>query len=164
MIELEISFIFFFCFFYDDYHVHSQTIRSTFVIVKKFFAISFFFIYLFSTTELHQLLKLPMLFEHYTEHLEENKQITLWQFFYIHYAMDHGKDADHGKDMKLPFKSHDNCVTGISNVYVPLFQNNSILKPSQFLEKKTFKNKDHFLLTSFLSNIWQPPKVHLFFS
>ena len=132
--------------------------------MKKFFAISFLFIYLFSTTELNQLLKAPLLVEHFIEHREENKHVTLWQFLYTHYVINHGKDADHDKDLKLPFKSHDNCVTGISNVYLPLSQKNSILKPLQFLEKKKIGNKDHFLLTSFLPNIWQPPKVYLLLS
>jgi hypothetical protein len=87
--------------------------------LKKLFAISFLFIYLFSTTELHQLLKAPLLIEHFMEHREENKDITLWQFLYAHYAGDYVKDADYDKDMKLPFKTHSNCVSSFSNVYLP---------------------------------------------
>jgi hypothetical protein len=100
----------------------------------------------------------PLLVEHFIEHREENKHVTLGQFLYTHYAMGHGKDADHGKDMKLPFKTHDNCVTAISNVYLPSAKV-SIEKPIQFLQKKSFVNKDQFLPTSFLSNIWQPPRA-----
>lgn len=68
------------------------------------------------------------------------------------------KDADHEKDMKLPFKSHDNCVTTISNVYLPSIRV-SIEKPIRFLEKKNIETSDQFVLTSFLSNIWQPPRA-----
>lgn len=67
-------------------------------------------------------------------------------------------DSDHDEDMKLPFKTHDNCVTAISTVYLPSVKV-SIEKPIQFLEKKNFARKDQFLLTSFLSNIWQPPRI-----
>jgi hypothetical protein len=126
--------------------------------LKKLFAISFLFIYLFSTTELHQLLKAPLLIEHFMEHREENKDITLWQFLYAHYAMDHVKDADYDKDMKLPFKTHDNCVASFLNVYLPSAKV-SIEKPVQLLQEKSFISKDQFLLTSFLSNIWQPPRI-----
>ena len=127
--------------------------------MKKLFAISFLLIYLFSTTELHQFLKAPLLIEHFIEHREENKNITLWQFLYGHYAMGNVKDADHEKDMKLPFKSHDNCITAISNVYLPLSEKLVIQKPIQYSEKRIFKTEDTSLLTSFLSNIWQPPRA-----
>ncbi len=128
------------------------------MLLKKLFAISFLFIYLFSTTELYQLLKAPLLIEHFIEHREENKNMTLGRFLYIHYAMGDVKDADYDKDMKLPFKTHDNCVTAISNVYLPSVKV-SIEKPMRFLEKKNFAGKDQFLVTSFLSNIWQPPRI-----
>jgi hypothetical protein len=105
------------------------------------------------------LLKAPLVIEHYIEHREENKHVTLWQFLYTHYAMGDVKDADYEKDMKLPFKTHDNCVATISNVYLPS-EKVTIEKPIQFLQKKNFANKDQFLLTSFLSNIWQPPKIY----
>lgn len=126
--------------------------------MKKLFAISLLVIYLFSTTELQQLLKAPLLVEHFIEHREENKRITLWQFLYIHYAMDDVKDSDYDKDMKLPFKTHDNCVSSFTNVYLPSAKV-SIEKPIQFLQKKSFASKGQILLTSFLSNIWQPPRV-----
>lgn len=126
--------------------------------LKKLFAISFLFIYLFSTTELHQLLKMPLLVEHFIEHREENKNITLYQFLYMHYAMGGVKDADYAKDMKLPFKTHDKCVTAISNVYLPPAKV-SIEKPIQFLQKNSFSTQDQFLQTSFPSNIWQPPRI-----
>lgn len=126
--------------------------------MKKLFAISFLFIYLFSSTELHQLLKLPLLVEHFIEHKEENKDITLWQFLHIHYTAGDVEDSDYDKDMKLPFKSHDNCVSSFSNVYLPSVKV-SIEKPVRFLQKKNFTKKDEFLLTSHLPLIWQPPRI-----
>ncbi|MGN6530871.1 MAG: hypothetical protein ACTHK0_03860 [Ginsengibacter sp.] len=101
---------------------------------------------------------MPLLVEHFIEHREENKHITLWQFLYIHYAMGDVKDADYDKDMKLPFKTHDNCVTAISNVYLPSVKV-CLEKPVQFLQKKRFATKAAFLCTSFPSNIWQPPRI-----
>jgi hypothetical protein len=125
--------------------------------VKKFFAISFLFIYLFSSTELSQLLKTPLLVEHFIEHREENKHLTLWQFLHTHYAAGDVKDADYDKDMKLPFKSHDNCVANVLNVYLPI-QKVTLAKPFRFIENNYSKPQEQFLHSSFLSNIWQPPK------
>ena len=127
--------------------------------MKKFFAISFLFIYLFSTTKLHQLLKAPLLIEHFIEHREENQGITIWQFLYIHYAMGDIMDADYEKDMRLPFKSHDTCVSVVSNFVVSLPETFSVPQLKPILEEQNFSTKDKFLHTSFLSNIWQPPRT-----
>ena len=75
----------------------------------------------------------------------------------MHYAMGDVKDADYDKDVKLPFKSHDNCVTSFINVYLPT-QKVVIIKPLEFIENKYFKPQDNLLPSSFLSNIWQPPR------
>ncbi|MEO8961039.1 MAG: hypothetical protein ABI325_04105 [Ginsengibacter sp.] len=126
--------------------------------MKNFFAISFLFIYLFSTTELSQLLKMPLLVEHFIEHQEVNSHLTLSQFLYMHYAMDDVQDADYAKDMKLPFKTHDNCLASIINVYLPS-QKVVITKPIQFIKDQHFKTQEQFLQSTFLSNIWQPPRI-----
>ena len=129
------------------------------VVLKKVFAISFLFIYLFTTTELSQLLKVPLLVEHFIEHREDNRHISLWQFLCIHYAKGEVRDADYDRDMQLPFKTHDYTLSVISNTYAPLFESVSIQLTKQIVEKKIFAIKDEVLLTSFLSNIWQPPRV-----
>ncbi|MEO8117247.1 MAG: hypothetical protein ABI653_06315 [Bacteroidota bacterium] len=126
--------------------------------MKKFFAILFLFLYLFSTTELSQLLKMPLLVQHFMEHREMNSEITFWQFLNMHYATGDVKNTEHEKDTQLPFKAHDNCVASISNVYLPT-QKISITKPVRILENKHFKTPEQFLLSTFLSNIWQPPRI-----
>ncbi len=143
---------------HDTDHLLPKTFRLSLRPLKKIFAISFLFIYLFSTTELSQLLKMPILIQHFIEHREVNSDITLWQFLNMHYASGDVKYADHEKDMELPFKAHDNCVASITNVYLPT-QKISIIKPVQILEKKHFKTPEQFLFSTFLSNIWQPPRI-----
>ena len=73
--------------------------------MKRIIALTFLSLYLISTTELHQLLKLPALVEHFSEHQQKDKTITLWKFLCIHYANGNKKDADYEKDSKLPFKT-----------------------------------------------------------
>jgi len=125
--------------------------------LKKIIAISLLSLYLFSTTELSQLLKVPFLIEHFAEHRDENKHLNLWQFLYLHYAVSHGVDADHHADMQLPFKTHHNCVASFSNVIVPK-QKVFITKPVFGIEDLAVNPDDSYISSNFLSNIWQPPR------
>ncbi len=101
---------------------------------------------------------MPVLVQHFIEHREVNNDITFWQFLNMHYLKDDVNNADHDKDMQLPFKAHDNCVASISSVYLPT-QKICITKPVQVVENKHFKTPEPFLLSTFLSNIWQPPRI-----
>ena len=53
--------------------------------MRRVLAILFLSVYLISTTEFGQLLKFPMLVEHYFEHKEKNSQITVIEFLALHY-------------------------------------------------------------------------------
>jgi len=126
--------------------------------VKKFLPILFLSIYLISATELSQLLKMPLLVQHYLEHKEENHSITIWQFLYMHYALENAKDTDI-KDTKLPFKTSTNVAYSIA-----LGLPNKLdfdLKPKNPLTavKKIFYYQSDFASSHFLSFIWQPPKA-----
>ena len=99
-----------------------------------------------------------MLVEHFTEHREENSQLTLLQFLYMHYATEGVPDADKAKDMKLPFKTHDNCVASFINVYLPS-QKVVIKEPVRFIENQHLKTPEQFHKSTFLSYIWQPPRI-----
>ena len=60
---------------------------------------------LFAHTELPQLLKLPVLVEHYLEHRHEDHQLSFLHFLSLHYFNGDPHDADYARDMQLPFKS-----------------------------------------------------------
>jgi hypothetical protein len=101
---------------------------------------------------------MPALIEHFVEHRQQNKQISLWQFLNIHYETENTRDADYDKDMKLPFKSQDNGVIANLNVYVPA-ERVSVDAPVQLLEMQNFVMATSFISSNFLSNIWQPPRT-----
>ena len=129
-----------------------------FVELKKVIPILFLSMYLVSTTELYQLVKLPFLVEHFNEFQKENSESSLWGFLCMHYVSGDKNDADNDKDMKLPFKSHESCsssniVAFASNVF-------SIAIDKPFInETTTFPLFDEsFIGASFQSTIWQPPK------
>lgn len=75
--------------------------------MKKWLSYILITFYLFSNTEIKQLLKAPKLIEHYITHKKSNPKITVFAFIKMHYLDDIKKDADYKEDMKLPFKSHD---------------------------------------------------------
>lgn len=128
--------------------------------LKKFIAISILAVYLISSTELHQLLKVPFLVEHFFEHKEQNQDITLWQFLCLHYAEQKTKTADYEKDMKLPFKSHDGCCASFV-AYMPqaIPAVPIIAKPSYHQVQSFRLYKEVFAKSSYLDAIWQPPRA-----
>ena len=88
--------------------------------MKKCIVIFFLASYLFSTTQLCELLKLDNLIEHYVEHTNNDKNLTLWGFLCMHYSGDNIKDADYDKDMQLPFKTLDTCNHTAINFCTPI--------------------------------------------
>ena len=125
--------------------------------MRKATTILFLGIYLLSATEISQLLKLPRLIEHISAHQAEDN-ISLWKFLCIHYGQGNVLDSDYNEDMKLPFKTENNTVALTSSAYYPLLSTISIIVPTEFTEKNSFVVTEQFILSSYLSNIWQPPK------
>ncbi len=128
-----------------------------FVEVKKLISILLLSLYLVSTTELYQFLKVPVLIEHYMEHKEQNPKLTIGSFFKIHYD-NPVKDSDYTKDQQLPFVSHEAHLVVVFTPVTPLTlffsekENNQIIKSNPTFYKSIFYNKD------ILNSIWQPPK------
>jgi hypothetical protein len=126
--------------------------------MKRIIALAFLSMYLISTTELHQFLKLPVLIDHFTEHKQKDTSLTLWKFLCIHYANNSVKDADYDKDSKLPFKTLDNCNSSNHITLLPeqKFYFNTILICNE--KKVIHKYYPSFSNSSYLESIWQPPK------
>ena len=54
--------------------------------MKQFYAISFLFIFLSANTAFGELLKLPLLIQHYTEHKQDETAISFIHFLAEHYT------------------------------------------------------------------------------
>jgi len=124
--------------------------------VKKLIAILLLSLYLVSTTELYQFLKMPVLIEHYLEHKGENPKITLVSFIKMHYD-NPVKDADYKTDQQLPFISHGCHLVVVFTLASPF----TLHFPKNILQvipsKKSFY-KSNFYNLEILNSIWQPPK------
>jgi hypothetical protein len=127
--------------------------------VKKTTAIFFFLLYMLSTTEACQLLKLPYIFQHFREHKMANRSISFLQFLDIHYKHCNSKPKDYQKDMQLPFKTATTCISSVLPTLVPPMSA-CLLTPITRLPHKKILIPNKFLLipSAYLSNIWQPPK------
>jgi hypothetical protein len=128
-------------------------------LMRSFIALSLLSLYLFTSVEFHEIMKLPQLVNHYKEHQEEQKGITLWDFLCEHYAHGDVFDDDRDKDMKLPYKSLD-CNHAISFTVLPPIVSIETQKPINLTSIKTFSNyySNQFCSDNF-SSIWQPPKI-----
>lgn len=113
-----------------------------------------------STTELSELLKLPVLVEHYIEHKDRSPEMSLVDFLALHYndhLKDHPHDHDYEQDQKLPFVVHTQTLS--FNFIYPqpiVVEFKSI--PTTEDESKFNPNNERFVANTFHSFIWQPPK------
>jgi hypothetical protein len=126
--------------------------------LKKASAILFLSIYLLSTIAAKQLAKLPVVFQHYKEHQQEDKSISIARFLSIHYLHGSPKDKDYDRDMQLPFKTSHDCISSIAIAFVSMMVPFTIAKPTETIQKKNYIALNHHIESSYLASIWQPPK------
>ena len=133
-----------------------------FVTMKKLLVFFFLFGYLFSSTELSELLKIDSLLEHYKEHKGESSKISFSNFLYMHYV-DHGQDnGDGDRDSNLPFhsSSHSELAIFIAPIVIPTNQIAfTIIHIFDNQENKNFYDVHSLMKSSYLSTIWQPPQI-----
>jgi len=125
--------------------------------VNKKAAYIFLAIYLLGATELSQLLKIPLLIEHYTEHKLDNGNLSLLSFMYMHYVGDDGDTTDEQKDQNLPFKSahfemQNTVVFSVFKYELPkiFVNNNRSVWPVM---------QSNSLSTIALGSLFRPPRV-----
>ncbi len=127
--------------------------------LKKSASILFFMVYLLSTTEAHQLFKLPVVFQHYAEHKREDKDITIFRFLAIHYLHGSPRDKDYDRDMQLPFKATADCATAVVPVTAP--EPTLEISAPEFPGNRNeyFNRNDYFIPSEFRCSIFQPPRI-----
>ncbi len=104
-------------------------------------------------TPVGQLLKLPLLVEHYLKHQHQNG-ISLIDFLDVHYATEH-KDADYPEDEQLPFKNISILTIGYALV-TPVYEAHTFaLLPIE--QKITLP--DFHLPQQNVGSIFRPPRM-----
>lgn len=140
--------------------MHATNCRKLFLYlpVKKTSAILFLSIYLLSTTAAKQLMKLPVMFQHFSEHQQTNNPVSFTSFLATHYLHSSPKDKDYERDQQLPFKTAGDCISCIAIAFVSLITPITISKPAEIQGKKNFIVLNQVITSSYLASIWQPPK------
>lgn len=125
--------------------------------MKKLISILLLFLYLVSTTELYQLLKIPELIEHYIEHKELNPDMTITAFLRTHY--DHPvKDGDYGKDQKLPFIIHSMPLSLVFTIDQGFSFEAATYHFSPLQIHKIPSKDEDLCFKGFLNSVWEPPR------
>ena len=75
----------------------------------RFAAIGLFLLYLISFTEFKEVLRLPLLVEHYGEHKGQVAEMSFFEFLVMHYESDVAHDD---RDNSLPFKDSSHSFIG----------------------------------------------------
>jgi hypothetical protein len=122
--------------------------------VNRLLAISFLVLYINSNTEFHEMMRLPILFEHFSEHKQKVSDISFWEFLVMHYKSDVTHDSD---DNQLPFKDPSHSFTA-PTLAVPTHK--IVLKETVLQTKTnhTYTYSETFI-ASHLSDIFQPPRI-----
>jgi len=124
--------------------------------VKKVSAIFFLSVMLLTHTPFQQVLKLPVLIEHFREHQKEIRSISFIDYLQLHYFSGNPKDKDYDRDQQLPFRSHA-VVLVDSSVEIP--DHHFKIDPLSLYKEQSYPLFD---ITSLPSrhgfDIWQPPK------
>ena len=126
--------------------------------MKKVLSISFLIVFLLANTELHEVLKVPLLLEHYMLHKQEDKNQSFLTFLYKHYVLvqDHFHlQNDHDG---LPLKTKD-CIKYNPGIVSFLVIPYARLQEAPYQLKQRIFFKKVFLSNLNQGNIWQPPQI-----
>lgn len=111
-------------------------------------------LYAVSFTELHQMLRLPLLVEHYHEHSAQTDDLSFWEFLVMHYETDVAHDDT---DMRLPFKACDHSVvTAAAALLTHSLSIAAALPEEPSLHQSLYLSRKPTLRAG---DIFQPPKI-----
>ncbi len=132
----------------------------SFVALKRLIHILLLCFYLFSTTELQEIARLPVLFQHFFEHKGIDNNITFLSYVESHYNGVPHTDNDEERDNQLPFKTHSLCAANVLSPALPPSFGLTLKKEYQLLrEQKVILNNDAVVYSAYAGKIWQPPKA-----
>jgi hypothetical protein len=111
-----------------------------------------------ANTELHHLLKLPLLIHHYIEHHPDEQDKSFAHFLADHYSNNpEHSDKDHHENNNLPFKTND-CATMHNTIAFYPEHNFSINEPHLVSEKVSEIYNEIIYSSAVQNSIWQPPQ------
>lgn len=121
--------------------------------MRKGIAILVLVVYALGATDVHQVLKIPLLVLHYQAHKRNNPSLSFGEFLKVHYIDPQPFDSDYMQDMRLPFKApEDYCIAAPTILPAPVMlsvprekrleNNHSVIEedmPALYMAKSIFQ-------------------------
>lgn len=117
-------------------------------------SIGLIFFYLVSFTEFREVLRFPILVQHFVEHKSQVADMSFLEFLTMHYSTDQAHDD---QDMRLPFKDCSHSFAG-QTVVLPLHK----IMLTEVTQKTTLIHSSLYLQHEpqlLAVDIFQPPKI-----
>lgn len=124
--------------------------------MRRIIAILCLALLLFTNTELYQLVKLPVLLEHYQEH--QSGGMSFLGFLQEHYFNGGTRNPDYERDMQLPFKTPTH-IASIAFVLTVPHQPEVTLEPLSEQDDIVYTAYSDWLPATYLQDIFQPPRA-----
>ncbi|HET8963956.1 MAG TPA: hypothetical protein VFM99_08670 [Chitinophagales bacterium] len=128
--------------------------------MKNKIVISFLTLFLYANTEMHEILKIPVLVHHYLELDDNNNSESFIGFLNEHYNNNNSHndtDNKHHDHQKLPFKTND-CAT-VHTVLAFTNANNLFVGQFEYCTVKVISIYNVLIhSSSFQNKILQPPQ------
>lgn len=122
--------------------------------MRRLTAIGMLVLHLGLFTEMDELMRLPLLVEHFIEHQELVPEMSFLQFLAMHYKTDVAHDST---DMELPFKRCEQSVTSTSFTFPEQKIELTMGDPSRMPEFSS--HYVSIIPSTGLTEIFQPPRV-----
>lgn len=109
------------------------------------------------TFELHQMHKLPVLFQHFAEHQQRDASVGFIAYLSMHYWGQDMNDDDDSRDQQLPFKKLD-----VDHVHVNFIPGRSGVKIKATVFRIAFNYPRYglsYICNPELSGLFRPPRV-----
>jgi hypothetical protein len=124
--------------------------------IKKILVLMLGVLILNSATELHQLLKLPLLIQHYIHHQSKDPSLSFLAFLKIHYTdPQHPNDNDDREDNELPFKS----IGSISHLDTPIMEKRVVVDFNLFVPEKSTNYNREGIPKHMSFSVFHPPRI-----
>ncbi len=126
--------------------------------MRRPIAIAFLLIYISINIDLQELARIPVLFEHFAEHKNQNREVSFVSFIMLHYFSGDIKDSDYQHDQQLPFKSH-HCEEVSFSTAIPAESFSELPARVQHTTSKPCTYVSPFGASLYQFSFWQPPKA-----
>lgn len=119
----------------------------------------FLLIYVTSSVTTRELLKMPLLAEHFYDHKSTNVNTSLYSFLIYHYLYEKDMDRDADEDRKLPFKSIENNISPSTVSLKPPVHFYNLIGKQRVINLNFHILDDRLVPALFCNAVWHPPRV-----